>query len=961
MGFSPASDRGSSERRFRLGLLIALAAVGIATVAAILRGIGEMPVLSKVALGALYAGLGAVLFAAVPTFRRQRRRLSDAEAQYRSLVEKVPVVVYMDAVDDISSPQYVSPRYQELLGYTPAERLADPELWARCLHPSDGEWVLAELRRVSTTMEPWHCEYRLIAKDGSTVWVRDEATIVHDDEGHSLFWQGVLVDITPAKTAEAALLRKEAILDAAAFTADRLLRAEDWRDCVHEVLGRVGKATDASRVYIFENHSGPDGELLMSGRYEWVADGISTTIADEGNQNWPYAQGYEAWPETLGTGQVVCGLPEDFGGEQAADFAEEGILSAAIVPIFAGDEWWGYIGFDDCVAPREWSPSEIDALTVAAGALGSAIGRHRAEEARRDADVRYRALVEQIPAIVYIDVVDESMSTSYVSPQINSLLGVTPEEYIADPDCWYKHLHPEDKERALAEYLRGRDAGESFTFEYRLVSNAGSVVWFRDSAVVVRNEDGTPSFVHGVMLDITERKKAEEQVAFLAYHDKLTGLPNRAMFEELLDLAMARARRHELSVAVVYADLDNFKLVNDSLGHEAGDELLRQLADRLREATRDTDLVARQGGDEFLLLLADLERDVVGPASDPTDGAMLIAETVANRIHDSLRHPFILNGVECYASVSLGISLFPQDSADLRGVLKNADTAMYQSKTMGPGGYVLYSEDTGDPMSRLSFSTRLRKAVESRNWILHYQPVVNLTNGDMVGVEALLRWQDPNGGLIPPGEFIPLAEEMGLIEVIGDWVIEELCRQDAEWRRDGLSLEMNFNLSPRQLWQPEVVEKVMRPVEAFGADPTNLVLEITESTAMTDPERTQRLLWEFHAKGFRVALDDFGTGYSSLSRLKHLPVDILKIDRSFVRDVAADPEAGSMVRAIIQLAAGLGMTPLAEGVETEQEWRFLADHGCRLGQGYHFSRPVPASEISAQYHRSGLRLVAGGA
>ncbi|MDP9295616.1 MAG: bifunctional diguanylate cyclase/phosphodiesterase, partial [Actinomycetota bacterium] len=394
---------------------------------------------------------------------------------------------------------------------------------------------------------------------------------------------------------------------------------------------------------------------------------------------------------------------------------------------------------------------------------------------------------------------------------------------------------------------------------------------------------------------------------------------------------------------------------------EAGDELLRQLADRLREATRETDLVARQGGDEFLLLLADLERDLVGPTSDPTDGAMLIAEAVANRIHDSLRRPFVLNGVEYYISASLGISLFPQDSTDLRGVLKNADTAMYQSKTMGPGSYVLYSQDTGDPMTRLSFSTRLRKAVESRHWVLHYQPVVDLTRGDMVGVEALLRWQDPNGGLIPPGEFIPLAEEMGLIEVIGDWVLEEMCRQDQEWRSDGLNLEMSFNLSPRQLWHPDVVEKIVRPLEASGTDPSSIVIEITESTAMTDPERTQRILWELHAKGFRIALDDFGTGYSSLSRLKHLPVDILKIDRSFVRDVAADPEAGSMVRAIIQLAHGLGMSPLAEGVETEQEWRFLTDHGCRLGQGYHFSRPVPAHEITSQYRRAGFRLVADGA
>ncbi|MFL5738055.1 MAG: putative bifunctional diguanylate cyclase/phosphodiesterase, partial [Actinomycetota bacterium] len=426
---------------------------------------------------------------------------------------------------------------------------------------------------------------------------------------------------------------------------------------------------------------------------------------------------------------------------------------------------------------------------------------------------------------------------------------------------------------------------------------------------------------------------------------------NRAMFEELLDLSMARARRHELSVAVIYADLDNFKLVNDSLGHEAGDELLRQLADRLREATRETDLVARQGGDEFLLLLADLERDATTISDDVFEDPRAAAEAVANRVHESFQAPFVLAGNEFYVSASVGISLFPQDALDANGLLKNADTAMYQSKKAGPGGAVVFSNDTVDSLTKLSFATRLRRAVERQNWVLQYQPVVDLLRGDMVGVEALLRWLDPNGGLIPPGEFIPLAEEMGLIEVIGDWVIEELCRQMQVWRQDGVQIDVSFNLSPRQLWQADIGQRVIAQVDATGALPSQLVVEVTESAAMTDPERVQRILWDLHARGLRVAIDDFGTGFSSLSRLKHLPVDILKIDRSFIRDLPEDHHAASIVNAITRLANGLGMVPLAEGVETQKQFEFLSSHGCALAQGYLFSRPLDPADVRERFIR----------
>jgi diguanylate cyclase (GGDEF)-like protein/PAS domain S-box-containing protein len=571
----------------------------------------------------------------------------------------------------------------------------------------------------------------------------------------------------------------------------------------------------------------------------------------------------------------------------------------------------------------------------------------------REANARYRALVEQIPAIVYIDVADETMATTYVSPQIEALLGIRPQEYIDDPDLWTKRLHPDDRERALTTYLQGRESGKPFTFEYRLLSGDGDPVWFRDSAVVVRNEQGEPAFIEGVMLDITDRKKAEEQAVFLAYHDKLTGLPNKAMFEELLELSIARARRHDLAVCVITTDLDDFKLVNDSLGHERGNELLGKLADRFREATRETDLVARPGGDEFLLLLADLERGGTPGAGDP----VLAAEAVASRVRESLNQPFDLDGTEVYVTASIGIALFPNHAGDANELLRISDAAMYQSKRAAPGGYVVYSDKTDDSLGRLSMSTRLRKAVEHENWELHYQPIVDLGDGTMVGVEALIRWNDPGGGLVPPGEFIPLAEEMGLIEAIGDWVVEELARQDAAWRAEGLDVEMSFNLSPRQLWRPDIATRILSRLAAHNVDPTKTIVEVTESTAMTDPDRTLRILWDLHSRGLRLAIDDFGTGYSSLSRLKHMPVDILKIDRSFVRDVHADEQAGNMVKAIIQLADGLGMTPLAEGIETEREWRFLLESGCRLGQGFFFCRPMPAADILARHRRAGLKVV----
>jgi diguanylate cyclase (GGDEF)-like protein/PAS domain S-box-containing protein len=569
----------------------------------------------------------------------------------------------------------------------------------------------------------------------------------------------------------------------------------------------------------------------------------------------------------------------------------------------------------------------------------------------------YGALVEQIPAIVYQDATDENWSTIYVSPQIRDLLGVSPDEWIGESQLWGEMIHPDDRDRAIEEVERGIASGDPYTVEYRMIGRDGRVRWFQDTAVMLPDAEGNPGFTHGVMLDITERREAEERLTYLAYHDNLTAMPNRAMFDELLELSLARARRTDRGVAVLALDIDNFKLVNDSLGHEAGDRLINQIAVRLQDATRDTDLVARPGGDEFLMLLSDLDQS--SPVNDE-NGAAITAQAVAHRVLQAFDSPFEVDGTELYVTASVGISVFPLDAPDATSLLRNADSAVYTAKAASPGGFALNHLEHDGALSKLSLSTRLRKAVERQDWTLHYQPLIELFSGEMFGVEALIRWPDPSGGLVPPGDFIPLAEEMGLIDAIGAWVVEELCRQDAIWRGEGIELELGFNLSPRQLWHPDPVERIARQIEEAGIDPHRITVEITESTAMHDPDRTLAVLHGFKERGLKLAIDDFGTGYSSLSRLRYMPADVLKIDRTFVRDVNSDEQSASMVSAIIALASNLNMQPLAEGIETEDEWRFLAARGCNAGQGYLFSRPVPAEQITAMHRRKGLTLIEGG-
>jgi diguanylate cyclase (GGDEF)-like protein len=448
------------------------------------------------------------------------------------------------------------------------------------------------------------------------------------------------------------------------------------------------------------------------------------------------------------------------------------------------------------------------------------------------------------------------------------------------------------------------------------------------------------AFAEHASLALTDARNFEDAV-HQAFHDSLTGLPNRALLAEHLELALARARRTASAVALLYVDLDDFKLVNDSLGHAAGDQLLCQIAMRLQDRRRETDLLARQSGDEFLLLLSDVKGDPVASA-----------HTAAEGILQALSRPFTISGTDFHIGASVGVGVFPRDANDAEELLRHADAAMYQAKARGRNTVAIYSGEAHQSRERLSLSTRLRRAIERDELVLHWQPIVDPRDGLLRKAEALVRWDDPSRGLVPPIEFIPFAEDTGLIDDVGEWVLEALCRQRLAWQAQGLDPQVTFNVSPRELRRTVFAEHLRSRLGAHGLDPSRVTVEVTESAAMGDFGVTEPVLRDLADAGFKVAIDDFGAGYSSLSRLRDLPVQMLKIDRSFLRDVPGRTEATAVVTAILELAAALGMETVAEGVESPAQREFLIERGCTYGQGFLLGRPAPARDLEPLLRRA---------
>jgi diguanylate cyclase (GGDEF)-like protein/PAS domain S-box-containing protein len=555
-------------------------------------------------------------------------------------------------------------------------------------------------------------------------------------------------------------------------------------------------------------------------------------------------------------------------------------------------------------------------------------------EARlRAAEARYRTLVEQLPLAIYVDDLDETGTALYRSPATETITGRSPEEWIADPALLAEIVHPDDRERLLAELAAAAAGRAPLSTEYRIVRPDGTIVWVLDESAVVHDEDAGRACRQGYLLDMTAHRTVEEQLAHVAEHDPLTGLPNWAMFQQRVREAVDRAESAGRGAAVLLVDLDDFKLVNDSFGHAAGDALIVEAARRLVEAVEDASAVSRLGGDEFAILLADLAPGRHG------GGTGLAADAMAERVRAALRAPAEIDGTEIYCPASVGISLYPEDAADPAELLKRADTALFQAKAAGRDGQSRYAHPSADALEQLAMTGRLRRAIEDGRLVLHYQPLVDLETRAILGVEALVRWQD-GARLVMPDYFIPLAERTGLIGPLSKWVIAEACRQNRAWREAGIDLYVSVNLPPT-FWEPAAMAEVVETIEAYGLPLDRMMIEITESAFMNAPVRNEPVLAEIHGRGLRLAIDDFGLGHSSLSRLTQMPATTLKIDRSFV----ADGNAEGLVTAMIRMAEAVGLQPVAEGIETEQQRAFLLELGCPLGQGYLFSKPVPAEDL----------------
>ncbi len=554
--------------------------------------------------------------------------------------------------------------------------------------------------------------------------------------------------------------------------------------------------------------------------------------------------------------------------------------------------------------------------------------RKREQEQLAEAEALFRALVEQSLAGIYII---QDNRFAYVNPRMAAIFGYTVEEMLGYGP--FDLVVASDHER-MRDNIRKRNEGdiEGSRNIYRAHRKDGGQIEVEVHSRPMEYQ-GRPALI-GLLLDITEQRQAERQLNYLAFYDVLTGMANRILFLDHLKLAMAGAKRHDTLMALHFLDLDRFKEINDTLGHHVGDLLLKSVASRLQECLRETDTVARLGGDEFAIIQTDLE-GIEG------------AEAMAQKIMGTLAQPFILDGNEVYTSTSIGITVYPVENADPEQLLKNADMAMYAAKSQGRNNFQFFSATMNvETQGRMKVQAGLRQALERNEFVLYYQPKVSLRNGRIVGAEALLRWRAADGKLVPPGDFIPVAEESGLIVPIGAWVLATACHQTLAWQEAGFrTLRMSVNLSPVQFKRNNLIETVTAALRESGLPPQHLELEITESLLMDNDRAALDALEWLRELGVRVSVDDFGTGYSSLNYLKRLPVDVLKIDRSFIDDIPHNSDDVAIARSIISLGHHLNLSIVAEGVETSAQAEFLLAHGCDEVQGFYFSKPVPAEEF----------------
>jgi len=865
----------------------------------------------------------------------ERKRMEEA---LRQNIERFEIAARAtsDAIWDWSlatDAMWWNEGFRSLFGYSPTKPNA--ESWYDGIHPADRERAVRGIHAaIDGGGESWSDEYRFLRADGSYAEVFDRGFVIRDGTGKPVRMIGAMMDVTERnqsmrrRAMELAVTRVLAEAASLEEASPKLLRV------VCETMGWVYgarwacEADDAGmRRADYWAESEPDFDPGDAGH--WVRQGGPDASKSLLRRAWAVRE--PTW---------VADFRDTPNFLRGSSTRKLGLRSALAFPVIVGGKVVSLLEFFGRDA-RQPDQALLDVARSIGSQVGQFIERKQSEAALKDSEEQFRQLAENIPQVFWITDAEQQQAL-YVSPAWQEITGRSLEDIRANPRTWLDSVHEED--RARVKSARKLAVAGGYDENFRVVRPDGSVRWVHDRAFPVHGADGSVYRITGIAEDVTERKQAETQLVQLAHYDVLTGLPNRLLFYDRLRQSLAQARRNQWNVGVMFIDVDRFKNVNDTLGHAVGDRLLQQVAGRLSKAVRAEDTVGRLGGDEFAMVLSNLTS-----AQD--------ASVVANKIMASFNEPFALEGAEIYVSASVGITLFPDDSVDQDTLIRNADAAMYRAKELGRNNFQFYTPEMNTRAHELLvMENSLRRALDRAEFLLQFQPKASTATGEITGVEALLRWRHPERGLVSPADFIPVLEDTGLIVPVGEWVIAAACEQVRDWQRAGIQpVPVAVNLSARQFQSPRLGAAIVAAIEASGIDPRYLELEITESSLMQNAEGAVGVLRQLKERGIRISIDDFGTGYSSLGYLKRFPLDALKVDRSFVRDVTRDADDATITRAVILMAHSLGLKVIAEGVETAAQLQFLSEYGCDEIQGYFFSRPLSGEDCGA-WLREGRRL-----